>query len=235
MNEVAPRAERVAYDAVRVAQALANCKQYLFTIGSNGFSGRAFCVGFTKTPNVISVADLESLKTLSVARNINAPHQAEAFARRPRVATLLSLIADTPIRDMPDYVHHSAQHAKDDEGCCTWGPVDRLWYEVAHVNQFGHYVVRSKLLARKRPALIPIYDDYVGRALGIGTMTRLDYSLWGTMQAVVQSERVWSKLTAIHDALSTSHSENPNLEGVTPLRALDIILWMKYRNRGASR
>jgi hypothetical protein len=60
------------------------------------------------------------------------------------------------------------------------------------VNQFGRYVVRSKLLARKRPGMFPIYDDYIGRALEIGTRDQLDYSLWGTMQAVLQSERIWT-------------------------------------------
>jgi hypothetical protein len=37
------------------------------------------------------------------------------------------------------------------------------------------------------------------------------------------------RLTVIHSELLTNHAESPYLEGLTPLRTLDIILWMKYR------
>jgi hypothetical protein len=229
VNGVSPRAEQVAYEAVRDAQALKDCEEYLFTTGVHSYSGRAFGIGYAKTPNAISIADLEALKLLKVARNIEVRRQAAAFAGLPQVAELLSVMPDTPVREMPDYIHHSTAHPQGDAGCCKWGPADCLWYEVAKVKQFGSFVVRSKLLARKRPNLIPIYDAFVGGALGIGTIRHLDYSMWGTMQLVTQSERVWVTVTAIHESLRANHAESPFLEGLTPLRTLDIILWMKFR------
>ncbi|GAA2200000.1 DUF6308 family protein [Sinomonas flava] len=77
----------------------------------------------------------------------------------------------------------------------------------------------SKLLARKRPALVPIYDSVVARATGFSH----DGGTW----------------LAWHEALACAHSIVPALESlrsqsglghISLLRILDVVLWMEGRH-----
>jgi hypothetical protein len=81
------------------------------------------------------------------------------------------------------------------------------------------WVTAGKLLARKRPSLIPVYDDVVRCAFD-----------W--------PKEIW---TALRDALrQDGGSFRAVLEDLikragipaetTPLRALDVVLWMRHRS-----
>lgn len=111
------------------------------------------------------------------------------------------------------------------------GPADLAWRllkapGVGYVTAGGRrrrrpgvgWVTAGKLLARKRPRLVPVYDTVVRSAIG-------------------QPEKVWQWFDdrfAEHDqALPRRLEEARKAAGVSPAvhppRVLDVILWMRYR------
>lgn len=86
-----------------------------------------------------------------------------------------------------------------------------------------HGTTLSKVLHRKRPALIPLHDQFVRRAYVPGRIKKDNGRSWASyfrllmveMQADLRSNASgWSELTEV-----------PAGGGLTPLRALDIIAW----------
>jgi Family of unknown function (DUF6308) len=98
------------------------------------------------------------------------------------------------------------------------GPAGGVWRLLE--GQYGvGWVTAGKLLARKRPSLIPVYDDIVRCAFG-------------------QPQNIWK---ALHEALRQADGifritpeDLMKRAGipvkVTPLRALDVALWMRHRS-----
>ena len=80
------------------------------------------------------------------------------------------------------------------------------------------WVITGKLLARKRPRLIPVYDRVVRCAFG-----RPD-GAWNWLLAMFAAEQ-----HRLADALVTARQEAGVPEGVSPLRVLDVIVWMRHR------
>lgn len=75
----------------------------------------------------------------------------------------------------------------------------------------------SKLIAAKRPRLIPIWDSFVEKATGLDTS---DY--WRQFESVLIADdnAVWKWLTDVREL-------TPNVPtGVSNLRTLDVLLWM---------
>lgn len=103
----------------------------------------------------------------------------------------------------------------DERDVAAGSPADDLWHRLESIDGIG-WVTAGKLLARKRPRLIPVYDDVVRKALG-----RKEKDGW------------WLPLHAVL-------SENPNLikslqelrsqaeldDDVSLLRILDVCIWM---------
>lgn len=79
-------------------------------------------------------------------------------------------------------------------------------------------VTASKLLARKRPRLIPIYDHQVSQLVDLGKGA----SWWISLQEALTSE-VRAHLEDAHEAAELGPL-------ITPLRTLDVILWMRARH-----
>ena len=229
INEAAPNAKTGALQAVSDKGAFKLCKRYFGNTGRDVFTGREFGLEYQFEPNIVTADHLTAVQRLSMKRNIFPKEQAAAFAKIPRVFELLALISDAPLREMPNYLAHSVEHQGGDVACCEWGPPDALWQEMKRVNQFGGLVTRSKLLARMRPNLIPIFDGVVGTALGIRVDGKIQYSIWGTFQEVVSDDEIWSYLVYVRGRLFAELTGRKYLEGVTPLRVLDVILWMASR------
>jgi len=74
----------------------------------------------------------------------------------------------------------------------------------------------SKIMARKRANLIPIYDSVVSAVLGIGSTNHWDI-MRNLMLSVVAGKPLHQRLADL--------VANLNLEAVTPLRAFDVIVW----------
>lgn len=84
----------------------------------------------------------------------------------------------------------------------------------------------SKLLARKRPKLIPIWDATVARSAGLGT----SLTQWEEWYALLTADGrdLARRLAVIQDRADLPAP-------VSTLRAMDVILWMDGRRRGYKR
>lgn len=96
-------------------------------------------------------------------------------------------------------------------------PARRAWVLLEKPFRMG-WVTTNKLLARKRPQLIPVYDQVVQCALGEPV------GLWNWLVAMFAADgRVLNdRLLAARDAAGVSRE-------VTALRVLDVIVWMRHR------
>lgn len=73
----------------------------------------------------------------------------------------------------------------------------------------------GKLMARKRPRLIPVYDDVVRCVLGHPTR------VWRTLDAVLADGRVQDEVEALQPCTPA---------GVSRLRTLDVAVWMMHHD-----
>lgn len=87
-----------------------------------------------------------------------------------------------------------------------------------------HGVVASKLLSRKRPRLVPVIDSVVLRQLG-----RRGDAFKSTRKALA----VWLRDEPVRERLEALSSPLP--EGVSPLRVLDVVLWLRGSAAGTAR
>lgn len=97
------------------------------------------------------------------------------------------------------------------------GPADAAWQLLRAQTGMGP-AITSKLLARKRPGLVPVYDSVVKCAFG--NLERW----WRWLDAAFAEEGgvLPRRLTALRDANGVDRA-------VTPLRVLDVIVWMSHR------
>jgi hypothetical protein len=78
----------------------------------------------------------------------------------------------------------------------------------------------SKLLARKRPRLIPVQDKLVIKALGHDPRKHGDF--WSAMHRHTQPghpSRLWAQLHAIRESSGVG-------EDISLLRVFDIVVWL---------
>ncbi|MGB3764527.1 MAG: DUF6308 family protein [Ornithinimicrobium sp.] len=79
----------------------------------------------------------------------------------------------------------------------------------------------SKLLARKRPRLRPIYDSVVAR------VTHTKREQWEPVRVALRADD-----RALHQRLVHLHSEARLSSQVPPLRVLDVVAWMEGKDKG---
>ncbi len=73
----------------------------------------------------------------------------------------------------------------------------------------------TKLIARKRPRLIPIYDAEINRVLGLN-----EGAHWAPLAAELQSSG-----RQLHTRLMELHASARLAPEVSPLRVLDVLSW----------
>jgi hypothetical protein len=95
----------------------------------------------------------------------------------------------------------------------------RLWERLTAFPKMG-WVTTSKLLARKRPRLLPVYDAVVKAALQPNI-----YAFWLPLRQELRDDSLVKRLKEMRDAAGLD-------ERVRLLRVLDVAIWM--RNRKAS-
>jgi hypothetical protein len=98
------------------------------------------------------------------------------------------------------------------------GPADSVWRLLDHQDGVG-WVTAGKLLARKRPSLIPVYDEVVRCAMG------RPENFWKALRDALRQDD--GKLRA-HVAHLMKIADVP--PAVTLLRALDVAVWMHHRS-----
>jgi hypothetical protein len=98
-------------------------------------------------------------------------------------------------------------------------PAAQAWKQLKGRNGVG-WVTAGKLLARKRPRLLPVYDDVVRCAVGAPE----HIWLWLHDQFATDEQSLPKQLSEVRArAAVTSH--------VAPLRVLDVILWMRHHSK----
>ncbi len=97
------------------------------------------------------------------------------------------------------------------------GPADSLWRLLENQDGAG-WVTAGKLLARKRPSLIPVYDNVVRCAYD------WPENVWMALHDALRQES-GSFLATLNDLKQRSSLPCQ----VTPLRVLDVVVWMRHR------
>jgi len=94
-----------------------------------------------------------------------------------------------------------------------------LWELLDNLDEVGD-TKASKLLARKRPRLIPITDSIIASAVGTPGHT------WPTLRLCFQDQRFREKLENLRP---------DGAEGMSLLRIFDVAIWMLYSRSKAAR
>lgn len=156
-------------------------------------------------PNTLAPADFVAVSMLSV----NVPPKAAVRLLGHDLASISSLLKQIPPnRDIVDV---------DAEVLAPNSAADKLWRVLRHGKDGLGPTRTSKLIAAKRPRLIPIWDSHVKQATGLDTR---DY--WRRFQNVLGADdsRIWKWLGQLR-----SHPSNLP-PAVRELRILDVLLWM---------
>jgi hypothetical protein len=97
------------------------------------------------------------------------------------------------------------------------GPADVAWSLLEQSRNMG-WVTAGKLLARKRPYLVPVYDNVVRCAFGRPAKPWK----WLHDRFAESGGVLAERLAAVREAAGVSPS-------VSPLRVLDVLVWMRHR------
>lgn len=157
------------------------------------------------TKNTITAEDLLAVSCLSV----NVPAKASIGILGNDAQAIKELLEDVPDLDL-------ALWEADDVLLASDSAIDKLWKFLRRYKGIGP-TTTSKLMARKRPNLIPIYDSVLADALGLKDSRHH----WMVMRTMMLTEYAGEPL---HQRLRRM-VEKAELDFVTPLRAFDVIVW----------
>jgi hypothetical protein len=131
------------------------------------------------------------------------------------------------LRGIPEYFSELLPKIPDQELAATdpadirpaW-PAWQLWDRLRELPGID-WVIAGKLLARKRPRLIPVYDRVVKKTTGS------DRDYWTPLCAALQADdhALQNRLLRLRDAAGLPSS-------VTALRVFDVIAWMEGKEQG---
>ncbi|MFF9001163.1 DUF6308 family protein [Streptomyces achromogenes] len=183
--------------------------------GAAAFTGSRFehLSGGGDRPEVadrITAEDLVAVQTLSVT--VPAP-VALNILEGPLGVRLSGLLRDIP-RDTDMADAEAADLAPK-------SPAARAWQLLEDQPDVG-WVIAGKLLARKRPRLLPVYDKVVRCALG-----RPRPSFWLALHAALGADD-----RALHRRLLALRQNTGVPETVSALRVCDVAVWMGHRAQG---
>jgi len=94
-------------------------------------------------------------------------------------------------------------------------PASRLWEIFKHCGGKNRWVTANKLLARKRPHLLPVYDNQVKTLLGAPA------SFWACLWTWFEAD------PSRAGAVTSLRTEAGGIDDISLLRCLDVILWMR--------
>ncbi len=180
------------------------------------FDGGHFETYGWNNPERITADDLVAVTMLSIGimRNTRAgitPSHAVALERESQaIGELLEQIpSELKLEDLIDTAYASVLGPDS----AAW----QLWDALLRIDI--PRVARHKLLARKRPALLPVRDSVVERQLNLGDAS------WRPWWTIMRNDSVRERLDRIR---STAGSDADHL---SLLRVADILLWRDGRSR----
>ncbi|HEX7351356.1 DUF6308 family protein [Brachybacterium sp.] len=190
---------------------------YLKTYSEGGAYTGAYFHELTHTgpahPDRFDISDVASLSLLSVTLNGQMAH--ELTKKDKESDELARVLGLEPDRDLGELTVDQVKTLNGDEG------LNPAWKLVNRIQGVGP-TRTSKLLARKRPRLIPIWDSVIARVLGLPT-TSLYWIHFHTA------------LTLDNSSLDKKLSELAEKAGVgerySRIRVLDILAWMYGKDK----
>lgn len=195
----------------RTADAAEMLRRYYY-VNSRGipaYSGSQFeaIAAHCSDAYTISAADIVAVSMLSV----DVPAQAAIRLLGRDAAEITALLREIPVDS--DIVDVEA------EELASGSAASRLWDVLRSGRDGLGPTTTSKLIAAKRPRVIPIWDSFVQEATGLDT---IDY--WRRFQRVltVDDHAVWNWLTELRREVPSS---------VSALRVLDVLLWMSITQK----
>ncbi|MFF2031113.1 DUF6308 family protein [Arthrobacter sp. NPDC058192] len=170
------------------------------------FTGAHFdSFGNTETDKV-TAGDIVAVACLSIHVPARAAIAVLGEQRNPISCHLHGISKDDAIEDIPFDEHD--QHFGEDS------PADRLWQLLRAHHRVGA-TTASKIMARKRPALIPIFDSVVGNMTGFPDAA----GTWRAWHHAFSTDVAFtSRLRSLRAAARLDH--------LSLLRVLDVVLWM---------
>jgi hypothetical protein len=181
--------------------------------GSRAFAGRRFEFLETGCPqededNRFTPADLLAVQCLSVSVPIEVALDLLEGDLGRQVSALLS--------NIPTDVKLGTADARSlvEDG----READQAWHALVAQDDVG-WVIAGKLLARKRPHLIPVWDHVVRCALG-----RPD-GAWLWLDSVLRAGE-----GAVLGRLEDLHRQAELSAHVSLLRVFDVVIWMRHRD-----
>lgn len=157
--------------------------------------------------NTFTSDDLTSLSLLGV----NLPGDAAVqilVKQKDRFDQLLSAIGDD--LDLVDVDDVSESGKK-------YGPVWALWHELRKLHNVGA-TKTAKLIARKRPRLVPVYDSVLRETVFPSGKQ------WQPLHAALRQETPHRRL---HDRLEDLRQDAGLGSEVSPLRVFDVLAWLE--------
>ncbi len=170
--------------------------------GSPHWTGSAFDrLASTSDPNRFTAQDMLAVSMLSVT----VPPRAALWLTENELANhmLARLPAGVTLWESPQSLD------RDSKAWNVWKVVDDL----AGVGA----TIASKILAAKRAALIPVFDQHVDRALQFGV------SHWAFWQSVARDDHASALLASVEQAMTEARVPSY----VSPLRSIDVVIWMR--------
>lgn len=179
------------------------------------YSGRWFdLLADHEHPNEITARDLVAVTMLSV----EVPPHTAAWILGPGRDEISALLERIPT-DLTIWEADEADLAEGSPASDLWSRLQKgCWPEDSDSNGIA-WVTAAKLLAAKRPHLIPIYDAKVKEYLGVPTG-----QFWLPLREQLSTpEERFVVSMAVHGGPS---SESLGVE-LSLLREIDIVLWMR--------
>ncbi|MFF1769066.1 DUF6308 family protein [Streptomyces sp. NPDC058249] len=155
--------------------------------------------------DVLTADDLIAVQTLSV----KVPARAALDLLESDLAAQLSKL----LSSIPSDIDMADAEAAD---LAPGSPADTAWHLLDDQPGIG-WVTAGKLLARKRPRLLPVYDQVVRCLLG------RPQSFWLTLHAALRADDY-----ALHRRLLALRESAGVPETVSALRICDVVLWMRH-------
>jgi hypothetical protein len=115
---------------------------------------------------------------------------------------------------------HHARAAAEGGVVADGSPADQAWRLLLDLQDVG-WVIAGKLLARKRPRLLPVYDRVVRCAVGRPP------SFWLALHTALREDNaaLYRQLLELRQAAGLP-------ETVSALRVCDVAVWMNHRALG---
>ncbi|MER7418328.1 DUF6308 family protein [Micromonospora peucetia] len=196
------------------SRSVPDLQRYFLGAGGAAFAGGQFerLGGGGDRPEIsgtVTAEDLIAVQLLSVQVR---PHRALDLLQGQLGRRLAAELAEIPV----------AIELGTDEALpfiVSGGHADKAWRMLRDADDIG-WVIAGKLLARKRPKLVPVYDRVVSCAYGTGT------GFWKWLHEMLRAEG-----GVLAHRLDACHTTAGLPTAVSRLRVLDVVFWMRHRDQ----